>query len=349
MNVRTPRLTELVILAFAASTLVLYAAAPRWIFAHLSPAESTRFLLFLAIVGTVFAAGAATLIESAVAKLTGKTAPLGRPQVWLRRTTLALAAVGILCIAYGYFVEPYWLEIVRIQIKTQKLAKGARPIRIVHVSDFHSDAKPRLEERLPDVVAGERPDIIVFTGDAVNSPQGLPVFRRCLTRLAQVAPTFVVEGNFDSITWRNCDPFGGTGARELDGQAARVKVGETEVWIAGAPVTDGQGISQSLKEIPSTAFTVFLFHTPDVIEAIARERVDLFCAGHTHGGQIALPFYGALVTLSEYGKRFEAGLHRVGDTWIYVNRGIGMEGGTAPRVRFWARPEVTVIEVVPAT
>jgi len=118
---------------------------------------------------------------------------------------------------------------------------------------------------------------------------------------------------------------------------------------AGVPVTDGHGISRSLKEIPSTAFTIFLLHTPDVIEAIARERDDLFCAGHTHGGQIALPFCGALVTLSEYGKRFEAGLHRVGDTWIYVNRGIGMEGGRPPRVRFWARPEVTVIEVVPAT
>ena len=64
--------------------------------------------------------------------------------------------------------------------------------------------------------------------------------------------------------------------------------------------------------------------------------MDLYCAGHIHGGQIALPFYGALVTLSKYGKRFEAGLYRVGETWLYVNRGIGMEGerllgsGSAP-------------------
>jgi len=76
--------------------------------------------------------------------------------------------------------------------------------------------------------------------------------------------------------------------------------------------------------------------------------VDLYCAGHTHGGQVALPFYGALVTFSKYGKRFETGLYRVGETRLYVSRGIGMEGGKIPRVRFCSRPEVTVIEIHPA-
>lgn len=71
--------------------------------------------------------------------------------------------------------------------------------------------------------------------------------------------------------------------------------------------------------------------------------------GTPTGGQVALPFYGALVTLSRFGKRYEAGLYRVHDTWLYVNRGLGMEGGWAPRVRFCARPEITVIELAPAS
>ena len=62
-----------------------------------------------------------------------------------------------------------------------------------------------------------------------------------------------------------------------------------------------------------------------------------------------MPFYGALVTLSRFGKRFESGLYRVGATWLYVNRGIGMEGGRGARVRFWSRPEVTVIDIYPAS
>jgi uncharacterized protein len=101
--------------------------------------------------------------------------------------------------------------------------------------------------------------------------------------------------------------------------------------------------------VPPGAFTILLYHTPDeILDVAATHRVDLYCAGHTHGGQVALPFYGALVTLSKFYKKYERGLHREGSTWLYVTRGIGMEGGPAPRVRFLARPEVTVIELAPA-
>jgi predicted MPP superfamily phosphohydrolase len=74
-------------------------------------------------------------------------------------------------------------------------------------------------------------------------------------------------------------------------------------------------------------------------------KIDLYLAGHTHGGQVALPFYGALITLSKTGKKYESGLHHLSNTYMYTNRGIGMEGGKAPRVRFCARPEVTVIDI----
>ena len=62
-----------------------------------------------------------------------------------------------------------------------------------------------------------------------------------------------------------------------------------------------------------------------------------------------LPFYGAIITRSRLGKQFEAGAYKVGTTWAYVNRGIGMEGGLVPRVRFLTPPEVTVIEITPAS
>ena len=74
--------------------------------------------------------------------------------------------------------------------------------------------------------------------------------------------------------------------------------------------------------------------------------VDLQLSGHTHGGQVRLPLYGALLTLSAMGKRFEAGLYRLGEMALYVNRGLGMEGGAAPRVRFLCRPEITVFDLL---
>ena len=78
-----------------------------------------------------------------------------------------------------------------------------------------------------------------------------------------------------------------------------------------------------------------------------RDVVDLMLAGHVHGGQVALPFYGALMTLSRHGKRFEQGLYELPGMNLYVNRGIGMEGGSAPRVRFASRPEITLFLVHP--
>ena len=112
------------------------------------------------------------------------------------------------------------------------------------------------------------------------------------------------------------------------------------------PVGLKAGIDTALDRVPADAFTILLYHYPDEVERARKRRVDLYCAGHTHGGQVALPLYGALLTLSRSGKKYEAGLYRVGETWLYVNRGIGMEG-SSPRVRFCARPEVTVILLEP--
>ncbi|HEX8283597.1 MAG TPA: metallophosphoesterase [Pyrinomonadaceae bacterium] len=318
-------------------------------------AESSVVLMFVCAVAAVYVLAACALVRLALRRF-GMIERPSRAVLFGERGALALAAVGLACFAYGYFVEPYWPEVRRVRVESAKLKGAARPVRVVHISDLHCDPEPRLEERLPDLVAAERPDLIVYTGDSLNSPDGLPVLRKLLPRLAAVAPTFAVRGNWDTAYWNRTELFAGTGVVELRKEAARVDVAGTSVWVAGAPFaslaeppagTRG-GIEAALKDVPPGAFTVFLYHTPDVImEAAETGRVDLYCAGHTHGGQVALPVYGALVTLSKFGKRFESGLHRVGSTWLYVTRGVGMEGGPAPRVRFFARPEITVIELVP--
>lgn len=270
-----------------------------------------------------------------------------RRMVWLRRLALGLAGFGVLCLLYAWQVEPYWLQVRHVRIPSAKRTPRARPIRIVQISDTHCEAMPRLEERLPAVIAAERPDVIVFTGDALNAAAGLPVFRRLMTRLAAIAPTFAVQGNWDANYWRRLGLFHGTGVRELDGETARLTLDATPVWIGGASVWDRYWAHYLFRAAPPNAVTVFLYHMPGGI-LDARGQADLCLVGHTHGGQVALPFYGALVTLSELGKRYEAGLYRVDSTWLYVNRGLGLEGGGAPRLRFLARPEVTVIELVPS-
>jgi hypothetical protein len=174
-----------------------------------------RVLIFLTVVGTVYVLAASVVIRHLLARWRNKP----RPGIWYSRTILGLASAGILCGLYGYFVEPYWPEITHLQIKSAKIQPGAVPLRIALISDLHSDPKVRLENRLPTIIENERPDLILFTGDCVNSVDGVPIFKQCMSQISRLAPTFGVRGNWDTAYWRAQDLFGNTGVTELDGKS----------------------------------------------------------------------------------------------------------------------------------
>lgn len=306
-------------------------------------AELFRFAAFISAVGLLYGLTLALLGRMALRRLAGR--PMEASDRRAARGLLPPAALGLVCMAYGRFVEPFWPEVKRVAVSSPKLAELERPIRLVLLSDSHCDPEPRLEERIPGIVAGLKPDLIVFAGDAINSRGGLPVFRRMMSGLSAIAPTYAVRGNWDVWFWGGLDLFGGTGVVELGESPVAVRAAGGRLLLAGLPADEGYRARRVLERMPREAFLAFAHHYPDEIEGAAAAGADLYLAGHTHGGQVALPLYGALVTLSRFGKRFEAGLYLVGEAWLYVNRGLGMEGGRAPRVRFFARPEVTLIEL----
>ena len=123
---------------------------------------------------------------------------------------------------------------------------------------------------------------------------------------------------------------------------------DTAIWLIGGDCerADWAAIEAAIARVPADRFRLFLYHYPPRVLDVAG-KVDLMLSGHTHGGQVALPFYGALTTLSATGKQFEKGFYEVGGTRLYVNRGIGMEGKPVPPIRFLARPEVTLVELAP--
>ncbi len=307
-----------------------------WLAPEMRPA-----LAFVAVAVAIFVAAAGIVTRQAASVVArGRLLPLPMSD----RILLGIAGVGVGCVAYGRFLEPYRLQTTHVTVASRKLAGASRPIRVLHLSDTHCDPVDRLEPELPARVAAERPDLIVFTGDAINEPQALPTFRSLMRRLAAIAPTYAVRGNWDVWYWSRLDLYGGTSVVVLDGAPVRLNVAGAELALTGAAFESARRTASCFEGVPATVYTIFLHHSPDEIGAAAG-RADLYCAGHTHGGQVALPFYGALVTFSRFGKRYEAGLYHVGETTLYVNRGIGMEGGSAPRVRFWAPPEIAVYEL----
>lgn len=304
-----------------------------------------RAALFVGVVFLVFAAAAleATLRVAEAAGLR-KTVP-GPARRRVRMVLFAVAGLGVLCILYGRFVEPFWPEVTFHRVAQARVPAGER-IRIVHLTDLHCDPTKRIEDRIPGLVAAEKPDLIVYTGDCLNHRDGLPHFREVMTALARIAPVYAVRGNWDCWYWKDLDLFGGTGVTVLEGESRRLQVRGTALRIGGLPYDRNRSFAETLAGRADDEVVLFLYHTPDLVFDLAREGVDMAFAGHTHGGQVALPWYGAVVTLSAFDKAFERGLHRVGSTWQYTGRGIGMEGGAAPRVRFCARPEIAVLDLV---
>jgi predicted MPP superfamily phosphohydrolase len=309
--------------------------------------ERLVLLVFVMTVLGLYAAAGVMLLHAAIRRLARRRRRLGAGYVWARRVVLVLAAAGIVCMGYAWFVEPYWPETTWVRLESGKLPAGSGPVRLVQISDLHCERTERLEDELPGLVAGLSPDVIVFTGDALNEWRAVERFRTCMSGLAKIAPTYAVGGNCDE-RFGGRDLYAGTGVRELRGERVELNVRGARLALLGAPTGRRAALQRVLGSADADAFNVLLYHYPGEVYAAAKAGVDLHCAGHTHGGQVALPGYGALITLARYGKRFEAGLYHVEGTRLYVNRGIGLEGGLAPRVRFCARPEVTLFEIVPS-
>jgi predicted MPP superfamily phosphohydrolase len=115
----------------------------------------------------------------------------------------------------------------------------------------------------------------------------------------------------------------------------------------GALERDRAVLESLSAQTPADAYQLLLYHTPDLAESLSGTGIDLYLAGHTHGGQIRLPFYGAVVTFSAYGKKYEMGRYTLDGTMLYVSRGLGMEGSGAPRARFLCPPEIVVVDIGP--
>lgn len=267
--------------------------------------------------------------------------PLRRFEYFVITPAFALSLIGTACFIYAFF-EADWLSETHMEIRTEKIPSGKR-FRIVHLSDLHVDGPHNVYSELPARVNALEPDIVIFTGDSLNTAEGLPVFRDTLSKLKAKNGRYAVRGNHDVWYWREQRLFDDGVATELVGKP--VDLPDGNVTLCGAELGKGALMQSCLEEAEPARFKIVALHSPDLIEDVAAFFPDLYLAGHTHGGQVRAPVYGALVTMSRHDKKYEMGRYTVGPTTLFVSRGIGVEPN-APRIRFNCRPEIAVIDLV---
>ena len=250
--------------------------------------------------------------------------------------------------------EPSWLEVVELKLKLPRLPKAFSGFRLVQISDLHFSGWMNAE-RLTEVmsaVSALSPDLLAITGDFT-----LGHFRRKqqedrdrYTELVEVLSNYTGEfqtvgcmGNHDY--W--VDPtvmreiFQDSGVLDLSNSVHILKNGGASLCLAGVDDIwyshDRLDLVQA--QVPKDECAILLAHEPDFADTSARDGMfDLQISGHSHGGQIVLPFLGPPI-LPRLGKRYSQGLYRVGDMFQYTNRGVGM---IPPYIRFNCRPEITV-------
>ena len=322
------------------------------------PIDAT--ILLALILATPVAAGLILLSWAfqKIARRAGRIPPdkfswVERP--WAVRPAAAFLGIYVACFLYGLLVEAHWVEVTEIRIAVDRPILDRDRVRLVHLSDLHLEEElGGRERRALEEVRKAKPDLILLTGDYMNTRRARGALSEFVKELVSVARVYGVEGNWDS-KFEVARIFREAGARLLNDETELIDGPGRGLRLVGMGIHPKASLGELLRDRNDGAYTVYLRHKPEGVDDLLpslRTRgpaVDLFLCGHTHGGQVCLPFWGAVVTMSKHHKTYERGLYDVGGTAMVVNRGLGMEGGPAPRVRFLSRPEVTVIDLVVST
>lgn len=257
-------------------------------------------------------------------------------------------ALALLLVAVDAFlIEPRWLEVSTVQLPT---AKVTAPLRIAFVADIQTDAPGAYEARVFREVAAAQPDLILLGGDYVQHGEREAYLAAAATLGQQLQQAgwqprlgaYAVQGNVDAAIWANI--FTGTGIAPMS-EDTSFDLGEVTVTLLSMR-TSAQ--TQVRIDAPGAAeqYHIVLGHSPNY--SLGDVDADLLLAGHVHGGQVRLPLIGPLVTMTAVPRAWAVGVTAITpEQTLIVSRGIGMERGAAPRLRFLCRPELVIIDLIP--
>ncbi|MBI3939917.1 MAG: metallophosphoesterase [Acidobacteria bacterium] len=265
-----------------------------------------------------------------------------------RLLLLASALLLVTWVAVAYR-EAQRIGVTRQEISLPRLPSEFEGFRVLLLSDLHLTADSAFTAQLRDRIQSVDADVLLIAGDFkdlfVDEQTATQQMLQLLPAFGRTSQVFAVNGNQDPP--RLVRDLESLGIRVLRNEREILKRGDATLGIVGIsyPV-EGPGLDRGLKHFRDDRgralpdCQILLAHSPDVMLWGAVRQADLVLAGHTHGGQVCLPWVGALTTRTRLGRRYAAGLFSFGQTQLFITRGVGT---TFVPLRFLSPPEIVLI------
>lgn len=282
-----------------------------------------------------------------------------RRPVLLWIVVLAALIVG----GWYWFQWQCWgVEATVTQVELSGLPDAFDGLRIVHLSDNHGHEFGEDNSELLAMVAEQNPDLIVITGDIIDQESQITMIPALAKGLVSIAPTYYVTGNHEwALEWGEA---GGIvkelkallehhGVKVLSNEYVVLERGGSSVVLAGVDDPNGyvdqktpEELHAEITEYEPGLFTVLLAHRNDAFERYAAAGYDLVLSGHAHGGIIRLPFTDGLLSPARtFFPTWTAGVYRVGESTLFVSRGLGNNTTPIHGFRLFNRPDMAVLEL----
>ena len=238
-------------------------------------------------------------------------------------------------------------------VKSSNLPQAFDGYRIVQISDLHNTLFGKGNERLLEMIRSAQPDMIAITGDLIDSRHTrVEIALEFAKEALKIAPCYYVTGNHeirDDDLEELLEGLKETGVTVLRGEAVQLYKEDQWIHLVGIddmslvckkPDTESMVARQMLERFESQHYTLLLAHRPEPFTVYADLGFDLTLTGHTHGGQMRLPWLGGMFASGEFFPEYDAGLFQQGDTAMVVSRGLG---NSLFPFRINNRPEVVVV------